>query len=65
MSIAQRMQELGTKRERKGGEKPLFRSLLFNTIWAKPNHFTSAVTMETGSLPLLGVKRHCDRRPSL
>lgn len=49
----------------KGRRKAPLLFITLYTIWAKPNHFTPAVTMETGSLPLLGVKRHCDRRPSL
>lgn len=65
MSTAQRMQELGTKQKRKGGEKPLFCASLFTQSGPIPIIFTPAVTMETGSLPLLGVKRHCDRRPFL
>lgn len=63
MCIAQRI--VRNKTGQKRGRKAPLPFITLYTIWAKPNYFTPAVTMETGSLPLLGVKRHCDQRPSL
>lgn len=46
---------------RGGGRKAPLLYIALPTIWAMPNYLTPPVTMETGSLPLLGVKRHCER----